>query len=145
MKPIRKPRAKRRPEDVLVDDLRRVLLEELEFTLAEKTHGNLYQYGWPDLWCYHPTWYVDGPVDDWSGVYRPSGRGLWLEAKVPPNKLTLAQYDLFNRWSRAGVSIWVATPEDVPYLLELLCEPPNVEEWLVKGPKRTVRAVRDWI
>jgi len=96
-----------RPEQRLSDALRRALRAEGWFTA--KSHGNLYQAGWPDLLCYHR---VHG--------YR------WVETKTERGRLTPAQFETFTAWTGAGISIWVLTEPR----LDRLFEPPNVWVWL---------------
>ena len=84
------------------------------WTLCEKTHGNQFQKGWPDLFCYHPT----------HGC-------RWVEVKLPKGRLTRAQRARFKQWSGAGCGIHVITTEKACH--ELLMQPGNVESWLTKG------------
>jgi hypothetical protein len=92
------------PEHQQQQALRRRM--EQEGWLTEKVHGNLYQSGWPDLFCHHLT----------HGA-------RWIELKrSAKTKLRPSQVGLFTRWSHYGVNVWVLTgPED--YVL--LFKPPN--------------------
>lgn len=78
--------------------------------LTDKTHGNKFQSGWPDLYCHHP---LHG--------------GAWIEMKATKRKkLTRSQRGLFARWSKYGVRIWVLTgPEDY----DLLFDEPNWKDF----------------
>ena len=77
---------------------------------TRKTHGNKFQAGWPDLYCYH----------------REYGE-RWLEVKTPTGRLTKAQRKEFPLWEADGIKIWIAeSAEDVP---ELLFEEPNWRNW----------------
>jgi len=100
------------------DPLRRLL--RADGWLVEKSHGNLYQAGWPDLYCFHL-----------AHGHR------WVETKTPNGRLTPAQFETFSRWVEAGVPIWILT-EPRP---DLLLDPPNARAWLDRyrpAERRTV-------
>ena len=86
---------------------------------VEKTHGNLYQKGWPDLYAMHPGLpNVDGG--------RPLTR--WIEMKRPgQGELENSQKILFRQWTDHGVKIWVLTTV-ADY--EKLFKEPNWHWWL---------------
>jgi len=88
--------------------IRKVL--ESQGWLVEKTHGNEYQAGWPDLWCYHV---VHG--------------ARWIEVKRLSGKLTLAQRKKFKAWLDVGVGIWILTSKEE---ISLIHGPQNAQEWL---------------
>jgi hypothetical protein len=84
--------------------------------LVERTHGNLYQTGFPDLYCYHPTW-----------NYR------WIDVKQP-NKysFTKAQRLKWPLWESYGVGIWIliaATQDEY----DKLFQPPNWRSYWKPG------------
>lgn len=110
------------PRKQLEHDLERDLrkyMQELGWT-TEKTHGNLYQKGWPDLYCLHP-----GPAPG-SKVRGPIQR--WVEMKRPgEGELEPTQKKLFAKWTKAGVGVWVLTGIADYHKLFL---PPNWVWWL---------------
>lgn len=62
---------------------------------TEKTHGNMYQSGWPDLLCMHNKF----------------GR-KWVECKVPGEKLRQSQIACFLKWSEFGETIYIMHDDD---------------------------------
>jgi hypothetical protein len=61
--------------------------------LVEHTHGNLYQTGFPDLYCHHPRW-----------GYR------WIDCKQSTkHTFTKAQRHKWPLWEKKGVGIWILT------------------------------------
>lgn len=91
--------------------------------LTAKSHGNLYQAGWPDLYCFHP---IHG--------------ARWVETKTKRGRLTPAQFETFSEWVRYGVPIWILT-EPRP---DLLFEPPNAQGWLDRYKPRARQAIKDY-
>lgn len=77
---------------------------EIEGWLVEKVHGNIYQAGWPDLYCFHRTF----------------GQ-RWIETKVHNGYLRQTQIDKFTKWQQYGIGIWVLRDE-------------RDYEWLFKDP-----------
>ena len=107
MKPLR-PRPPR--ESAIVDRIR-ARAQALGW-LVEKTHGNSFQPGWPDLF-----------------LARSGPRGCefrWVEVKRPTGRLTRAQRVRFALWEEHAVGVWVITSE---LELPLLNNPPNWREW----------------
>lgn len=69
-------------------------LRQREWTVME-THGNLYQRGFPDLYCFHPT----------------HGQ-RWIEVKLPGmkgSKFTAAQIKYFKLMNASGIGVWILT------------------------------------
>lgn len=63
--------------------------------LVKPTHGNMYQSGFPDLFCGHQRYGI-----------------RWVEVKLPDMKgsrFTAAQLEWFPKFSGAGVGIWILT------------------------------------
>lgn len=87
--------------------------EEIESKLrslkwfVKSTHGNIYQYGFPDMYLAHVKYGT-----------------RWLEIKNPAGyHFTPAQIITFREMAGAGVGIWIATSVlEVP---DLLFKPPN--------------------
>lgn len=76
--------------------------------LVEPTHGNLYQQGFPDLWCHHGKW-----------GYR------WIDCKQPGRyTFTKAQRVKWPLWEAYGVGIWILTAANQEQY-DLLFKPPN--------------------
>ena len=77
----------------------------------DKTHGNVYMKGWPDYYAAHKRFGT-----------------RWIETKASgTGQLSLGQIEFFNRWTRAGVGIWVLRDEkDYPWLFER----PNWHLWI---------------
>lgn len=105
MKPFRVSRGPR--ESVLLAQIRNALRRN--GWLVEKTHGNCYQSGFPDLLCFHPV------------------HGLrWVEVKRPSGRLTTAQRVTFARWEGFKMGVWVfVSPTEV----EKIFESSNWREW----------------
>lgn len=72
-------------------DLRRHM-EKLGWHV-EKTHGSLYQQGWPDLYAMHVA-----HGQRWIEMKRKSG-----------GKLELSQVKKFSIWTKFGLGVWVLT------------------------------------
>lgn len=84
-------------------------LRSLEW-FVKPTHGNMYQSGFPDLYCAH----------------RKYGQ-RWVEVKLPEMKgsrFTAAQLDTFPQLAAAGVGIWILTSHEGVELRKLF-GPPN--------------------
>jgi len=84
-------------------------LRSLEW-FVKPTHGNMYQSGFPDLYCAH----------------RKYGQ-RWIEVKLPGmigSKFTSAQLDTFPQLAAAGVGIWILTSHEECELRKLF-GPPN--------------------
>lgn len=84
--------------------------------LVEVTHGNTYQMGIPDMWCFHPKF-----------GYR------WIDAKVKGRySFTKAQKLKWPKWETYGVGIWIlvaATDEEYDKLMA----PPNWRDYWKKS------------
>lgn len=140
MKPLR---VRHEPlEDSLVEAIRTRLLAE-GWTLVEKTHGNKYQKGWPDLYCFKPGrgecyrhGYLGeqgGPCEDsygrlTGGDWCGPERHVWIEVKrAKRGRLTDDQRARIPRWAQAGLGVYVLTgAQDVP----LLNGPANWRPWM---------------
>ena len=89
-----------RPEDKLANLLRK-LMESSEWCV-EKTHGSMYQSGFPDFLCMHLVWGTK-----------------WIENKVPGGRLRPSQISKFLIWEKAGAEIFVCTgPKDYYKIFE---------------------------
>jgi hypothetical protein len=72
-------------------------LRSLEW-LVKETHGNLYQWGLPDLYAAHYTY-----------------RERWIEVKIPGrtpgNVFTQAQHKFFRELQSKRIGVWVLTSD----------------------------------
>ena len=74
-------------QDALIDFLRH------RSWIVKSTHGNIYQYGFPDLYIAHRSYGV-----------------RWIEIKNPDGyRFTGAQLEFFHQLASAGVGVWVLT------------------------------------
>lgn len=90
MKPL-KIKPKKGPEAKIQQEL--IYFLQAREWLVKPTHGNLYQSGFPDLYCAH---------------HRYGQR--WVEVKNPlAYRFTGAQLTEFPRFSAAGAGIWILT------------------------------------
>jgi hypothetical protein len=80
--------------------------------LVKSTHGNMYQWGFPDLYCAH----------------RKYGT-RWVEVKLPTGRFTPAQLEWFPKFQSVGVGVWVMLGT---YDYEKLFSPPNWFSFLMK-------------
>ena len=78
---------------------------------TEKSHGNAYQSGWPDLYCMHPE----------------HGQ-CWIETKVRGKKLEASQVTTFLKWHKHRVRIYIITSVD-DLILVYKHKPPNWPEY----------------
>jgi hypothetical protein len=91
---------------ILYPQVRQIL--EKHGWLVEKTHGNLYQFGWPDL------------------LIARSGTVKWIELKSSlKDKLRSSQCQRFGLWHRYGVKIYVICREYVPVIERIIDGEPN--------------------
>lgn len=78
---------------------------------VKSTHGNIYQFGFPDVFCAHMKY---------------SSR--WIEFKRPQKySFTTAQMETFPQMAAAGVGIWICTDEF--QLPDILFKPPNMYQF----------------
>jgi hypothetical protein len=86
-----KPRRRRGPESIIVDELRTFLHLRDWYTI--KTHGSEYQSGLPDLYCCHKRY-----------------GARWIEVKnAEKYSFTSAQMDVFPKLIAHGVGVWILT------------------------------------
>lgn len=107
-----KIRESKGPEAKIQANLKKYL--ELRGWHVMETHGNLFQRGFPDLYCTHPT-----------------HKQRWIEVKNASSyQFTPAQLENFPLISK-GAGIWIlvaATPEEYKKLFS----PPNWSAYLLK-------------
>jgi hypothetical protein len=86
--------ARQQQERTEQQDLRELMV--LHGWHTEKSHGNKYQSGWPDLVCFHPNYGIK-----------------WIEMKVKDRPLKPSQICTFTKWQQFGAKIYVLQgPED---------------------------------
>ena len=138
-----KPMANRQPKEAAIQAKIRRALEAAGW-LVEKTHGNAYQAGWPDIFAYKPR---HDPVyeklldrrDEATGrvqstVYRTKPNDFatpemyrWIEVKRPKrSRLTRAQVVRFTKWEAHGLGVWVLDSAD----MSPLEQKPNWRDYL---------------
>lgn len=79
----------------------------------KSTHGNIYSWGFPDLYAAHLRY---GP--------------RWIEVKNPKRyQFTAAQMDTFPKMTEHGVGIWILTGATEDEYRKLF-GPPNWESYL---------------
>ncbi len=99
-------KSQRKPETILQGKIVNFL--KIRDWSVFPTHGSMYQYGFPDLYCIH----------------RRYGT-RWIEVKMPDKySFTPAQMDTFPEFTSKGVGIWIlnaATETQYKWLFK----PPN--------------------
>lgn len=99
------------PESIIQDSII-AALRNREW-LVKPTHGNMYQMGFPDLFCAHVSYGI-----------------RWVEVKNPEAyRFTPAQLEWFPQFSGAGVGIWVLISASTIELNKLM-GPPNWHTYL---------------
>jgi hypothetical protein len=75
---------------------------------VKSTHGNMYQHGFPDLFCCHSRYGI-----------------RWIEVKNPDNYcFTAAQLEDFPKFTANGAGVWILTAA-TQCEYEKLWKPPN--------------------
>jgi hypothetical protein len=90
-------------------------------------HGNLFQKGLPDKYCFHREY-----------------KQRWVEVKVPSHyRFTPAQLVNFPLIDRCGIGIWVLTDaSEAEY--EKLFSKPNWKKLLKKSDIKKIQELYDW-
>lgn len=123
MTPKKIQNMKRGPERIIQDDL--IAFLRLRGWVVRETHGNLYQNGFPDLYCAHSSY-----------------GARWIEVKNPASyQFEASQLEFFPQLYSVGVGVWVlvaATEEEYKKLFK----PCNWWQYLscAKGTTRVTRA-----
>lgn len=115
MKPL-KIRSHEGPEAKIQDDIIKMLRHKGWF--VKTTHGNIYQWGFPDLFCCHSRY----------------GQ-RWIEIKLPDMKgshFTAAQLEDFPKICANGSGVWVLTAATESEY-EKLFQPPNWYQYIRIG------------
>jgi hypothetical protein len=107
----------RRDEDKIRNDFIKYL--KVRDWICKITHGNAYQYGFPDVYCAH----------------RIYGQ-RWVEIKLPSRAtFTGDQINFFKKLTSVGVGIWIVT-DSSDYEYSKLFNPPNWFYYLLKATIR---------
>lgn len=110
-KPIEKPKeSKKQPDgpERQIQDAIKATLEERGW-YCKDTHGNIFQYGFPDLYVCHKMY-----------------GARWIEVKNPKGyQFTPAQLKTFPMMQAHGCGVWVATDSRWETLEKLLFSPSN--------------------
>jgi hypothetical protein len=108
---VDKPIIRTRPEDKLQDQIVQFLRDR--GWLVEETHGNAYQRGLPDLFCWHPKY----------KLFR------WVDVKVESrNVYTKAQCQKWPIWESFELGVWIMMKADDEWY-QKLWEPPNFRDF----------------
>lgn len=97
--------------------IQEAIIRELRYRewFVKETHGNMYQMGFPDLYCRH-------------SMYGER----WVEVKNPTKYcFTPAQLKDFPMFTAHGAGIWILTSADEQEIKKLF-GPPNWKEFLLK-------------
>lgn len=98
------------PEWFIQRDLKRFLKDRGWH--VEQTHGNLYQTGFPDLYC-----------------FREDFRERWIDCKSPDKyTFTKAQKIKWPIWDACGIGIWILTAANQAEY-DRLFQPPNWRDY----------------
>lgn len=101
-----------RPERKIQDEV--IVFLEHRGWFVNETHGNMFQSGFPDLYCTHMEY----------------GQ-RWVECKTPDQySFTSAQIKCFTKWSGCGIKIWIMTAATEVQYKRVLCGTPNWHEFL---------------
>ncbi len=97
---------KQKPESIIQTDFTKYLI--LRKWSVRSTHGNLHQWGFPDLFCCHMSF-----------------GARWVECKCPTGyRFTSAQLEYFPELNSHGVGVWVIVAA-TDYEYEKLFKPQN--------------------
>lgn len=108
----KKLRPRKGPEAKIQDEIIKFLT--LRKWLVMQTHGNIYSFGFPDLYA---TNYIHGP--------------RWIEVKNPLKyEFTPCQLEFFPKLSSHGTRIWILTAATEEEYAKLF-QPPNWHVYLL--------------
>lgn len=101
----------KRPEDQLKEKIKSFLAQR--GWLVEHTHGNVYQKGLPDLYCWN----------EQLGIHR------WVDVKMPNrHTYTKDQCQKWTYWESKGLGVWIMMGASEGWYQKLF-EPPNFREY----------------
>ena len=105
-----------RPTEKPEERIQRLITEFLRIRdwLVRSTHGNIYQMGFPDLFCAHRKYGI-----------------RWVEVKNPISySFTPAQVEFFPRMYAHGVGVWVLV-DATEYEYQKLFQPCNYHAYMM--------------
>lgn len=104
------------PEWYIRRDIKTML--EVRGWHVEIMHGSAFQFGIPDLYCFHRKW-----------------GERWIDAKNPNQySFTRQQKIKWPIWERAGIGVWILVA-DTQEEYDKLFQPPNWRSYLKPGWK----------
>lgn len=113
---VKKPVFRSNPEARLQEKVIAMLRDRGWF--VRSTHGNAYQKGFPDLYCYNPVF-----------EKAPFGATRWIDLKVEGrHQYTKAQCLEWPEWEAGGVGIWIIMGDTDQWYAKLF-EPPNFRDY----------------
>lgn len=113
---IRKPRFRTSPESSIQNKIIEFL--ELRGWLVEKMHGNVFQKGIPDLYCFNPD------------LNPPEGLHRWVDVKVKgQNTYTKAQCQKWPKWENRRLGVWIMMEATEEEYAKLFGEPNFRQYW----------------
>lgn len=112
---MKKPRFRSSPESGIQERIIKFL--ELRGWLVEKMHGNAFQRGIPDLYCWNPH------LGDEEGLHR------WVDVKVERrHQYTKAQCQKWPLWESIGLGVWIMMGATEKWYAKLF-GPPNFRDY----------------
>ena len=91
---MKKPVFRTRPEDAVQEKI--IAFLKMRGWHVEKMHGNAFQSGIPDLYCFNPS------LGGSEGLHR------WVDVKVEGrHKYTKAQCQKWPLWESIGIGVWI--------------------------------------
>lgn len=107
----RQPRFASRPEAAIQEDI--IEFMQLRGWLVEVTHGNVYQAGLPDLFCWNER------LDKFR----------WIDVKNPSNyRFTAAQCKTWTEWEKHGLGVWIMVGANEEEYAKLF-QPANMRDY----------------
>jgi hypothetical protein len=126
---VKKPVFRSKPEDAI--QARIISFLEARGWHVEKMHGNAFQKGIPDLYCFHPK------------MNPPEGLHRWVDVKVKGRyQLTKAQCQKWPLWESIDLGVWImvdATEEEYRKLFG----GPNFRDYWKPAYDKYCRSVED--
>lgn len=111
---VKKPRFRSSPEAVI--EARIKLFLQMRGWLVEKMHGNAYQVGIPDLYCFNPH-------------HELKYQQRWVDVKVQgQHQYTKAQCKKWTAWEEKQCGVWIMM-DDTDFWYSKLFQPPNFRDY----------------
>lgn len=127
----KKPRFRTTPEDRIQGQV--ISFLEARGWLVEKMHGNAFQKGIPDLYCFNPS--IGGP----EGLHR------WVDIKVKgQHRYTKSQCQKWPLWESIGLGVWIMMGATDEWYSKLF-GPPNFRDYWKPSYDKYCQTVEDII